>query len=66
MWEFVNILVYHPLSKNKLNLENNSVPFVYYFATIQDLVVVMRENKKFLLELKDSLLRRCDTIKTGR
>ena len=62
MLELMNILVYHHLPENKLSLspKNSSVDdhllLCNHSASYHDFSILTSENKKFLLELKGSLL----------
>ena len=62
MLELVNILVYHHLPENKLSPRTSQPSPAHHLllcnhsATYVDFSIVTRENKKFLLELKESLL----------
>ena len=60
MLELVNILVYHHLPKNKVKSKNSSVAdhllLCNHSASYDDFSILTRENKKFLQELKESLL----------
>ena len=57
--ELVNILVYHHLQK-QVKPKNSSVAdhllFCNHLASYDDFSILTRENKEFLLELKESLL----------
>ena len=58
MLELVNILVCHHLPENKLSLRTayDHLLLCNHSASYGDFSILMRENKKFLLELKESLL----------
>ena len=55
----MNILVYHPYQKKQVKPKNSSITnhllFCNHSASYGYFIIVMSENKKILLELKDSL-----------
>ena len=56
MLELVNILVYHHLTKNKESSVANHLLFCNHSAFYDNFSILTRENKKYLLELKQSRL----------
>ena len=60
MLELMNILVFLPLARKQVKSKNSSVVdnllLWNHSASCDDFHILTRENKKFLLELKESLL----------
>ena len=58
MLELVNILIYHHLPENKPrnSFVADHLLICNHSASYDDFSIVARENKKFLLEFKESLL----------
>ena len=69
MLELVNILI-SALTKKQVKLRNSSVAdhllFCNHSASYDDFSILTRENKTFLLELKDSLLIMIDESSLNR
>ena len=56
----MNILVYHHITKKPVKPKNNAIAdhllFCNHSASYDDFSILTRENRTFLLELKESLL----------